>query len=151
MQKKTISARGFSLLEVLIAIVIFSIGLLGLISMQARAIKQAGDAKLRAEASYLANQIIGQIWADRSNILDYIHNPTTTAACTFSGAVATSSNVTNWLGATDKKGTVLGTLPNAAAQIKIETGTNVVTVTLCWRAPQETETHQFTSSGLISG
>ena len=132
------------------AIVIFSFGILGMISLQANAIKYASDAKLRTEASYLAGQMISQMWIDRSNLADYSHHAGG-SNCTFTGAAAASSNVTNWIGSANQPGTVNGTLPNATAQILIETGTNLVTVTVCWRAPQETATHNFTSTGLISG
>lgn len=140
---------GIILLEVLMAIVIFSLGILGLISFQAMAIKQAGDAKLRTDASYLAGQMISQMWLDRSNLADYIHY-SGGSNCTFTGSASGSSNVTDWLGSAGQSGTV-SALPNAAAQILVETGTNLVTVTICWRAPQETATHNFTSTALISG
>lgn len=131
-------------------IVIFSFGILGMISLQANAIRHAGDAKLRTEASYLAGQMISQMWIDRSNLADYSHHPGG-SNCTFTGAAATSSNVTDWIGSASQAGTLSGTLPNATAQILVEAGTNLVTVTVCWRAPQETVTHNFTSTGLISG
>ena len=59
--------QGSVLLEGLIAILIFSMGILALVGLQAAAIKNSSDAKYRADASYLANQIIGQMWADRAN------------------------------------------------------------------------------------
>jgi len=143
---------GVILLEALIAIVIFSFGILGMVSLQANAIKQAGDAKMRSDASYLADQMISQMWIDRSNLADYIHFSTTVSDCHFSGTASTSANVTNWLGSTStlEPGTV-NALPNASAQIQAEPGTGLVTVTICWRAPQETAVHNFTSTALISG
>lgn len=55
---------GVILLEALIAILIFSMGILAVIGLQAASIKNTNDAKYRAEASYLANQIIGKMWVD---------------------------------------------------------------------------------------
>lgn len=141
---------GLILIESLMAVAIFSFGILALISMQAIAIKQASDAKLRADASYLAGQIISQMWADRANLANYRHY-VNGSDCVFTGTTAASANVTTWLGDSTKKGTVIGALPNATSQIKVETGTNLITVTVCWRAPQETTTHNFTSTALISG
>ena len=135
---------------VLLAVLVFSFGILGVINLQANAMKMNADAKLRSDASYLAGQIISQIWIDRSNLADYAHF-TQGTACTFTGNAAASANVTSWVGDAAKPGTVLGSLPNATSQIKVETGTNLVTVKICWRAPQETETHNFTSTALISG
>jgi len=50
------------LLEGLIAILIFSIGILGIVGMQASTIKASRDAKFRADAGLLANELIGQMW-----------------------------------------------------------------------------------------
>ncbi len=59
--------RGFMLLEVLIALLIFALGVLGLVGLQANAVKQSGEAKFRADATLLANELIGQMWvSDRS-------------------------------------------------------------------------------------
>lgn len=145
---------GIIIIEVLIAVLVFSFGILGVIHLQASAIKLNADAKLRSDASYLAGQIISQMWIDRSHLANYIHYPDGTPAstgCTFTGSAGSSAHVTSWVGAADKPGSVMHSLPNAAAQIKVETGTNQVTVTVCWRSPQEDETHNFTSTALISG
>ena len=53
---------GVMLLEALIAILIFSIGILGIVGMQASTIKASRDAKFRADAGLLANELIGQMW-----------------------------------------------------------------------------------------
>lgn len=53
---------GFLLLEVLIALLIFALGVLGLVGLQANAIKQSSQAKYRADATLLANELIGQMW-----------------------------------------------------------------------------------------
>ena len=44
------------LIEALIGILIFSIGILALIGMQAAAIRNTADARYRSEASFLANR-----------------------------------------------------------------------------------------------
>jgi type IV pilus assembly protein PilV len=60
-------ASGFMLLEALIAILIFSIGILALVGMQATATRESGDAKYRSEAALLANELIGNMWtSDRT-------------------------------------------------------------------------------------
>lgn len=143
------------LLEALIAVIIFSMGILALAGLQARAAKQSADAKLRSDAAYLVSQILSQVWIDRSNADDYVHYAAGTL-CNFSGTAAVSNtNVVNWLGSVSATGTVLGTLPNASTQITVENsgagGAKLVTATVCWRTPQETETHNFTSSTVISG
>ena len=60
--------RGSFLLEALISVLIVALGLLGLIGLQARAIQNVDDAQYRAEAAYLANALLGQMW---------VHDPKT--------------------------------------------------------------------------
>lgn len=52
---------GVMLLEALIAILIFSLGILGVVGMQASAVKANRDAKYRADAGLLANELVGQM------------------------------------------------------------------------------------------
>lgn len=54
---------GFTLIEGLFAILIFSFGILALVAFQARSIKEIGDAKYRIDASMLASQLVGQMWS----------------------------------------------------------------------------------------
>lgn len=56
---------GFSLLEVLIALLILSIGLLGHSKIQALSIRASTDAHLRTEATFLANDMIERMRANR--------------------------------------------------------------------------------------
>ena len=59
---------GFMLLEVLVAILIFALGVLGLVGLQVNAVKQSGQTKFRADATLLANELIGRMWvSDRSS------------------------------------------------------------------------------------
>ena len=50
-------AAGFSLVEVLIAVLVFSIGLLGAGILNASAMKNTHNAYLRSQASFLADSI----------------------------------------------------------------------------------------------
>lgn len=141
--------RGSVLLEALISILIFSIGILGLVAMQAAAIKNSIDAKYRSDASYLANQIIAQMWVDRTNLDSYSHYPSGTP-CTFSGSASTNAQVTSWAAQ------AVALLPGAASsktQIAITTpitGTRQVKVTVCWQSPQETSPHNFVATAQIN-
>lgn len=59
------------LLEVLIGMLLFLIGIVGIVSLQAASAKHTIDAKYRTEATYLANAIIGRMWADTPNLASY--------------------------------------------------------------------------------
>lgn len=145
-QDKPASQRGSTLLEGLIAILLFSMGILGLMGMQAGAVKNTADAKYRAEAAFLANQIIGQMWVENPANLTYAHHPTTAGTCSFSGLASGNDNVTAWLGDATTAGTVIGNLPGATAakqQITVDAATNLVTVTICWQGPREAAPHNY--------
>jgi type IV pilus assembly protein PilV len=62
---------GVVLIEALLGILIFSIGILALIGMQSVAVKNTADARYRTEAAYLANNILSQIRLDMANVALY--------------------------------------------------------------------------------
>ncbi len=55
---RTRQTRGFSLIEVLVAMIILGIGLLGLAALQARSLKFNHDAHLRTQGTILAYDIM---------------------------------------------------------------------------------------------
>jgi type IV pilus assembly protein PilV len=59
---------GVMLLEALIAILIFSLGILTVIGIQATSVKMAGDAQLRTRAALLADRLVGQMWTSGGSI-----------------------------------------------------------------------------------
>ena len=61
--KRTFREKGLSLLESLIALLIFSIGTLAFIAMYARSIVTASDAQFRIEASNYANELIQTVYS----------------------------------------------------------------------------------------
>ena len=60
------AARGFALLEVLVAILLLSFGILGIVGLQARAINFSVDAEDRNRAALLANEVATDMWVYRS-------------------------------------------------------------------------------------
>lgn len=57
----TVHQQGSVLLEALIAILIFSFGILAITGLQAAMMKNTADATYRAEAAYVVQQRLGQI------------------------------------------------------------------------------------------
>jgi type IV pilus assembly protein PilV len=109
------SQAGVMLLEALVAILIFTVGVIAVMGMQAASISQVSAAKYRTDASYLANQIIGRMWVDQPNLATYT-------------STGSPGRVT-W------DATVAATLPGGAGAIAIA-GTQV-TVTITWTPPNE--------------
>ena len=108
------SQAGVMLIEALVAILIFSVGVIAVMGMQAVSIEQVSAAKYRTDASYLANQITGQMWTDMPNLANY--------------ATAGSAVRASW------DATVAGTLPSGTATITIDPVTHsLVTVTINWQ------------------
>lgn len=147
--------RGSALLEALIAILIFSMGIIALMGLQAASIKNSIDAKYRADAAYLTNQIIGQMWVDRTNLDSYKHYPTAGTVCAPSGAASTNANVTSWLNqfTTSTSSSYLPGATSAKQQISVTTpftNTKQVTVTVCWKGPQEPNYHNFVATAQIN-
>lgn len=67
MNQQPVAQQGVILLEALIAILIFSMGILAIVGLQAAMVKNTADAQYRAEASYIAQQALGTMWANPTN------------------------------------------------------------------------------------
>ena len=154
---------GVLLIEALIGILLFMIGVLGLIGLQATTIATAADAQYRGEAEALAAQLITQMWlnADRSStanlatsVNSFRYNTTTGSTCSFSGGAADSTNTTlsNWVtSVTSGSGTFLPGATTAMQQVLVNTASNnLVTVTVCWKAPKDPVARSHTVLANIS-
>ena len=125
------------LLEALIAILIFSMGVLAIVGMQASAVKASSDAKYRSDASMVANQLIGQMWVgDRTPA---------TMQTNFQGSGGTGGAAyTAWLA--DVQAALPGTAANPPT-VTVNAATSLVTIAVFWIAPGEpagTAPHSFT-------
>lgn len=120
---------GVMLLEALIAILIFAIGILGIVGLQGTAVKQVTDARFRSDAALLANQLIGNMWVTDRSI------------ATLKDQFATNKAAyVTWAGtAVTQTGTVIGTLPGVTdfpPTVDIS-DTGIATISIYWRAPSE--------------
>jgi type IV pilus assembly protein PilV len=124
-------SRGFTLLEVLVAVLVFSFGVLALVGLQATAAQLASDARQRSAAAFLADQLAGRLLiADPATAAQFAHRSGGTTACNPTGASSTHPAVLDWLTQ------VAAVLPNAAAanqQVVFDTATRQLRVTLCWQ------------------
>lgn len=94
-------ADGFSLIEVLVSMLIFAVGLLGLMGMQARAIQFSYDAEDRMRASILAGEIVSSMLTANTTSLPgatltawsaRVSNATASGLPNGQGTVATDAN-----------------------------------------------------------
>jgi len=64
--------QGFSLIEVMVTLILLTIGILGLVAMQGRGIQYTADSVQRNNAAMLASNLLEQIRANPSALNDYL-------------------------------------------------------------------------------
>lgn len=124
--------RGVALIEVLVALLIFMLGVLGLIGMQSTLTKAQSDSKIRADAANLASEVVGRMWTDINNLTGYEGDTSCTAA-----------------GCNEWRSKIGQVLPGGGAAITVDEGTGDVSVTLTWTVPGG-ETHKFVTQTTIA-
>ncbi|MEJ8858351.1 pilus assembly protein PilV [Variovorax robiniae] len=129
---RRMGSRGIALIEVLVALLIFLFGILGFIGLQTALTKVQTETDLRATAAYLANEVVGRMWAEMSNLNGY--------------AGTTSCSAT---GCTEWRSKVAQLLPSGAATITADTTTGNVSVQLRWTLPGGI-THKFETQSNVS-
>lgn len=128
------AARGVVLIEALIGILIFSIGVLGLVGLQASMTRAQTSTKVRADAVLLANEVVGIMWADR----EADHPKYTDASC------SKHAPCKAWL---DK---VRRSLPAGDASIAYtQTDARQVQVVVSWSMPNE-GAHRYEMLGVVA-
>jgi type IV pilus assembly protein PilV len=126
------SQSGSALLEGLIAILIFSVGILAIVGMEATAVQNSGDAKYRTDAALVANQLIGQMWVDDR-----------TGATLKTNFETGGAKYALWVPAvtgTPGPPPVPGLLPGAADKpptVTVNATTGQVTIVIFWKAPSD--------------
>ena len=130
---------GSVVLEALISILIFSIGILAIVGLQAAAIKNVASAKYRTDASLLANQVIGQMWVSNKTNAALVNNFSSPAGANY---VAWANIVAQGLPG-------VSGVPANAPTIAIDANNNA-TVTLFWQAPDETVAHNYTAIAVVT-
>ena len=140
---------GAYLLEALIGILIFSFGILGIVGLQAQAIRFTNDSEYRAEAVYLANSLISQMWTENQSQLqtkyrspggvEYLNFKTLKVAPAL-GAAMTADPVVLVNDAT---------LPASPSKNATGTPSSIVQVTIFWQLPGDPVQHNYTATGVI--
>lgn len=119
------STKGIALIEALVAMLIFMLGVLGLIGMQGSLTRTQTESKVRADAAYLASELVGRMWADINNLASYEGDSSCSA-----------DSCTEW------RAKVAKVLPSGGAAITVDDGTGDVVVTLTWTLPNG-DTHKY--------
>lgn len=128
---------GFSLIEVLVALVILGVGLLGLAGLQASSLRAGTDAYLRTQANVLAYNIIDRMRANHEAVSNGDYDLASGASVTASTDCGTTSCSPTALADWDRKqwlAALAKQLPDASASIAATAAGDhtKVTVTVTW-------------------
>lgn len=106
-------ARGMSMIEVLVAIVLISFGILGLVSLQARAVQFSVSAEDSQRAALLAGELATTMWGANTVSLD------ANVIAAWADRVADPS---------------IAGLPNATGTVDVDASGDIARITVQWRA-----------------
>lgn len=121
--------QGVVLLESMIAILIFSMGILALVGLQTAMVKNTSDAKYRSEATFVAQQKIGEIWTNSKNF-----------------PVCPAGDLADYIVVDED---ISALLPAGKRTVAVSPE-RVVTVTVTWQLPGEA-LHNYTTNARIEG
>jgi type IV pilus assembly protein PilV len=121
-------ARGFTFVEALVALLVLSIGLLGVAALQLSSLRTIHSASLRSQATLLASDMVDRMRANRdaalagSYDLDFDDEPDEEST------VLTVADLVRW------KTNLLATLPagNGSIERSVTGGVTTFTVTVRW-------------------
>lgn len=141
-RRRRSQASGFMMIEVLLALVVFSTGILGLVAAQGLATKDASTARYRALAASLAADLVQRMWlSDRT---------AATLQASYGSANA-GAGYNAWLSRVQASGlpgvssypptVTFTTITGAAGQL----ASSQATIQVRWIAPGETQAHSYTT------
>ena len=153
MKTKTLSRKSMSasqsgamLVEVMVSVLIFAFGILGIVGLQAASVAQVSDAKYRSDASLLANQVIAQMWVtDKTNatLTACFNGPAASGVCPTAGTM----DYPTWANSVAQ--TLPGATGAAAPTISIDANNNA-TINVFWQAPNDQAQHNYTTVASIN-
>jgi len=135
MKKLNKNNKGFFILEALIAILIFMVGILGIMQLQVIQMQATADAQYRTQASYMAENIMSQIVIDKGNVDTFVDG--------------SNPNYSNWLGDLQ---TILPGVENNPPTITSNpaaSGGILITIVIKWKAPQSEQISNYTLKSVI--
>jgi type IV pilus assembly protein PilV len=113
LRKPSASSHGFVLIEVLVAGLIFTFGVLGIIGLQVQMTRSQTISKYRADAVNLTQELVGLMWSDFTDVPSFATNCSSNPRCA------------NWQAKVERE------LPGAQTTVQVQTG-NVVSIEIEW-------------------
>lgn len=114
---------GTTLIEVLVALLIFSLGFLGLAGLQARAVQFSTGAEDRSRAALVANELVSAMWMQQATSL-------------------APEQISAW--EERLKNVAISGLPNAVGDISDPDSNGTVTITITWHKSGQPDSKYLT-------
>ena len=130
--------RGFSLIEVLVSIVVFAVGVLSFLGLQARSVRLSTEAQNRNIAALLANDLVSRMW---------VSNRTAATLQANFGSTANGAGYQAWAAKVSASG-----LPSASSTVAFSsvagggssaTASSLATITITWQGPANSGSHNY--------
>jgi type IV pilus assembly protein PilV len=131
---------GIAILEALIAILIFSIGVLGIVGLQARAVQGLGEAGFRSQAVQHADDLIAEMWTSDPGLRKTLYESAGAGGVMYQAwATKVKSGSSKLPGADIAANRPEVVITSTRTDISILAGTSFfvsnVTITITWLAP----------------
>ncbi len=109
--------KGFFILEAIIAIVVFIIGVVAVLEVQQRTVDSTSDAQYRVQAYNMANNLVNLMSMDYANIDGYVDG--------------SAAEYVKWV---DMLGKMLPRVaPEAGTEVTYDNASRVVTINIKWK------------------
>ncbi|MEX0731790.1 MAG: type IV pilus modification protein PilV [Aquisalimonadaceae bacterium] len=128
-------ARGFTLIEVLVAVLVLSLGLLGIAGLQLSSLRYNQSAHMRTQATAAISNLIDRMRANPTGVAETrFHNvdstspPANVVDCTAEGCIASELadyDVQAWIG-------LIQELPGGAGSVTYHAADDVYEITVSW-------------------
>jgi len=121
---------GFSLVEMLVATLVLSLGLLGIAGMQTLSLRNNNNSYMSTQANLMAYDIVDSMRANRDAALASSYNIAMSSSAPAGNAVW-ETDLRTWLGN-------VGSLPNGDGSVDCDAANDVCTIKVRWAAYGDT-------------
>lgn len=132
---------GLTLIEILVALLVISIGLLGVAGLHASSLRNNYDALMRSHASALVAEIADRMRANREAALqptsDYNTELTETTFTIDANSAVAKRDLRDW------KNALAAQLPRGAGSVQIDSATRMVVITVQWGERDQSDPVSF--------
>jgi len=130
-------AQGFTLLEVLIAVTILAVGMLGIAAMQLMSLKDNRDAYFRSQAVLLTQDMAERMRSNQSKVSAYKGIDTSNSYSQFQCTSCSADDIVKldkfeWSQRINTTTTVAGLIPSAKGTVTESAG--IYTIEVSWQA-----------------